>query len=190
MKHITMHIRMSTVGLGIMPLAGGLCNVRGSELNKDATERRVHVLPTELLERIRAYQTASGIPSEVEAVRRLLDSALQMRDSVTDILDRVSVKYKDEMDFRVLARDVLVSHILVQDISISDFTLEFKLKNGARGSIDGFGSMQVARSEGDLLEEYPFTKKARAAPTAPTPALAQPSWESSKGDDLDDEIPF
>ena len=48
---------------------------------KDGTERRVYMLPANLLERLRAYQVSQGIGSEAEAARRLLDTALQMRDT-------------------------------------------------------------------------------------------------------------
>lgn len=39
-------------------------------------QRRVYVLPAELVDRIRAYGHETGCRSEVEAARRLLDDAL------------------------------------------------------------------------------------------------------------------
>ncbi len=81
--------------------------------DKEGMERKVWLLPAELSDRIRVYQTDLGIPSEVEAARRLLDSALQMRDTVDDIAQRLKARHAEEKDLRGLARDVLTSHVLV-----------------------------------------------------------------------------
>ena len=158
--------------------------------NKDATERRVYVLPSELLDRIRAYQSANGIGSEVEAARRLLDAALQMRDTIEIILNKLGADYKVEQDIRVLARNNLVTHPLVETISIGENVLEFKLRNGSRGSITTKGVMQIGDSDGEYMQNYPpYQPKQRVAvPVAAT--TPSPSWEPSKGGDLDDEIPF
>ncbi|CAI3941602.1 unnamed protein product [Commensalibacter communis] len=48
--------------------------------NKVPCERRIHVLPKELLEKIRKYQMDYNISSEVETVRRLLNEALDRRE--------------------------------------------------------------------------------------------------------------
>ncbi len=46
----------------------------------DGTARRkVYVLPNEMVERVRQYTKDKGIPSETEAVRRLLAKALDAR---------------------------------------------------------------------------------------------------------------
>jgi len=165
-------------------------------VSRDATERRVYVLPTELLGRLRAYQTACGIASEVEAARRLLDAALQMRETINNILDKLSVKYGEEQDLRVLAREVLVTHSLVQEITINDNRLEFKMRNGARGQIGENGSLFIAESEESYFRDYVPPKPPGAAPSTPapprpTPRTPMPSWDAPRGGgDLDDEIPF
>jgi hypothetical protein len=87
----------------------GIVRRRGNMADKEATERRVYVLPREQLERIRAYQSNSAIGSEVDAVRPLLDSALQMRDTPQDILRKLKSRFADEKDLRVLARDILAA---------------------------------------------------------------------------------
>ena len=156
---------------------------------KEATERCVYVLPTELRERIRAYQASNGIPSEVEAARRLLDSALQMGDTITDILNKLFIKYTEERDLRVLARDVLVGHALVQEIAIGDFTLEFKLKDGSKGSFNKKGGMSFNQEEGDYMIEHLFPKEDKKTASAPV-QTSRPAWDSDKNVDLEDEIPF
>lgn len=44
-------------------------------------ERRVHVLATELVDRVREYALKRGLRSEVDAVRELLSIALDERDA-------------------------------------------------------------------------------------------------------------
>lgn len=48
--------------------------------SKVPCERRIHVLPKELLGRIRGYQVDNNISSEVETVRRLLNEALDRKE--------------------------------------------------------------------------------------------------------------
>lgn len=148
---------------------------------KDTIERRVYNLPADLLERLRAYQVSQGIPSEVEAARRLLHTALQMRDSVTDILSTVDAKLADEKDLRVLAGDVLSKHILVDRIRFGKGLVVFVMENGDRGMIQESGTLFYANS-GDRDDDWtPYKRKALGS---------SPSWDNDKGGDLDDEIPF
>lgn len=142
--------------------------------DKDGMERRVYVLPADLVDRIKAYQSSQGIGSEVEAVRRLLDSALQMRDTVVDILNTLKSKHSDEKDLRVLARDVLTNHALVTKIIFNDDRVVFQIRAGEYGSIDNKGHI-YSGDELEYLREVPEVT----------------SWNApKKGGDLDDEIPF
>jgi hypothetical protein len=50
---------------------------------QEQTTRRVYILPTELVQRIHEFGYANGHPSEVAAVRALLDSALTARAAVS-----------------------------------------------------------------------------------------------------------
>jgi hypothetical protein len=147
---------------------------------KDTTERRVYNLPADLLERLRAYQVSQGIASEVEAARRLLHIALQMRDSVTDILSTLEAKFADEKDLRVLAGDVLSKHILVDKIQFGKGLVVFVMENGDRGMIQESGTLFYADSD-DRDDDWTSYKR--------KPTGASPSWDAGKGD-LDDEIPF
>jgi len=110
-----------------------IANKKGASRNvaeKEKTERRVYVLPLEQLERIRAYQTAHGIGSEVEAVRRLLDAALQMRDDIYDVLKTLKSRYSADKDLRILVRDILATHTLVQSVRYEEGAVCFYLTNG------------------------------------------------------------
>lgn len=139
--------------------------------DKEGMERKVWLLPTELSDRIKAYQTDQSITSEVEAARRLLDAALQMRDSVYDLLTRLRARYMDEKDLRILARDLLVNHPLISTMSFEEMSVTFELKNGDRGKLNKSG-------ETYWIAAFDNVNDWRKWP------------QPSKGGDLDDEIPF
>lgn len=87
---------------------------------KEKTQRRVYVLPTELVDRILAYQQQTGLASEVEAARRLLDDALKQRDTFLTITNKFIEKRKETKSLRDAARDTLADHPLVMGIQFAD----------------------------------------------------------------------
>ena len=151
---------------------------------KEATERRVYNLPTDLLERLRAYQASQGIVSEIEAVRRLLHNGLQMRETVQDILATLEAKYADEKDLRVLAGEVLSKHILVEKIAFEKGAIVFHMENGTRGRMESGGNLYFAEAN-DRDDDWSSYPRVVYQPRA----KSSPSWDAGKGD-LDDEIPF
>ena len=88
------------------------------------TERRVYLFPAELLARIRAYQAAHGITSEVEAARRLLTYALYARDTPEDLMRQLAAHGGT---LREAAADVLMPHQLVTSIRFIHDRLEFDM---------------------------------------------------------------
>lgn len=155
-----------------------------AETDKESPTRRVYVLPPEQVEQIRAYQARNGISSEVEAVRRLLDIALQMRDTVPDLLKKIKSKFANEKDLRVLARDILATHALVKSISFDENALSFTLFAGDRGRFNATGATYMADSNDnpDDWTRYPDPRQQTHS--------GGPSWDAPKVGDLDDEIPF
>ena len=160
--------------------------------DKDGVERKVWLLPTELSERIKAYQASQGITSEVEAARRLLDSALQLRDTVPDILGKMKHRYAEEKDIRVLARDVLINHTLVTSVNFDDDGVWFQFSDDTMGRFNKRGQAFVGfRNEG-YNGDISWTSYPPPAPPQPVRGSGRdsPSWDAPKGGDLDDEIPF
>jgi hypothetical protein len=152
--------------------------------DKEGVERKVWLLPVELSERIKAFQASQGIASEVEAARRLLDSALQLRDTVPDILRKMADRYVEERDIRVLARDVLINHTLVTSVNFDDEGVWFQFKDDSLGKFDRTGRAFLGSRQGYDVNWHPY-------PKPPPPAKSGgPSWDAPKGGDLDDEIPF
>ncbi len=151
---------------------------------KDGTERRVYNLPANLLLRLRAYQLRQGIASEAEAARRLIDAALQMRDTIDDILQTIKKRYEDERDLRVLASDILAKHALVTGIHFSDGGMWFRLENGDRGMLTHKGKLM----HGDSSQSDDYWNNWDEPQPPKRGASFTPSWEPAG--DLEDEIPF
>lgn len=96
--------------------------------SSDENMRRVYVLPTELVERITAFQNAKGYGSEVEAARRLLDDALRLRDTPDDIVGRFIEKLTKIRDPAEVAKEVLVGHPAISDIGFGDDEVQVWLR--------------------------------------------------------------
>jgi len=157
-----------------------------NETDKESPSRRVYVLLPEQVDEIRAYQARNGISSEVEAVRRLLEIALRLRDTIPDILKKLKARLSNEKDLRVLGRDILSMHPLVKSVHFEEDALIFTFNANDRGKIDSNGRMFMAdasANDWDDWDEYPD-------PRRPAHSGGTPSWDAPKGGDLDDEIPF
>lgn len=131
----------------------------------DTSQRRVYVLPTELVERIVAYQNEMQLQSEVEAARRLLDGALKSRDTSYLIMRRFQERLKGEKILTDIARDVLMGHPLITQITMGESHIVFVLKGGDKVVISDDGTAQIENnmggridfdSEGVDITEIPF----------------------------------
>lgn len=118
--------------------------------DKTETQRRVYVLPTELVDRIVEFQKDKGYPSEVEAVRKLLDEALLHRDTDKTIIDRFKSRLRQLRMPSEVAKDVLVGHPLVKEISFEREAIVF--------DVIGYGKYKI-NSAGEVLEwHYPTSQ--------------------------------
>lgn len=140
--------------------------------DKEKTQRRVYVLPTDLVERIVAYQNDMGLQSEVEAARRLLDEALKRRDDWRTIARRFLERLKDTRVLPDIAKDVLIGHPMVQQVSWSDTNIVFITTTGETVRIERDGTV------------YAENEYQRGLELDPKPL------RGGGGRDLDDEIPF
>ncbi|RWR28841.1 hypothetical protein D2T31_12065 [Sinirhodobacter populi] len=140
--------------------------------------RKVYVLPRELVDRISAFQTDKKLPSEVEAVRRLLDEALKYRDTPELIIERFKERLKTDGMPSSVARDVLVGHPLVTQIKFEERDeISFTIK--AEGDFlitpkgKSFRRDEQYQGYGDQWDPFPPVPKAISKPSS-----------------LDDDIPF
>ena len=117
----------------------------------DKGQRRVYVLPNELVERISEFQKELGLSSEVEAVRRLLDGALKSRDTVERIVSRLAAQYKLVKSVRDAAKEVLIDHPLVTNIRFPENSLEFDLKDGHTVEFHYWGKATIKDDRSEVL---------------------------------------
>ncbi|MDG4908443.1 hypothetical protein P9228_18625 [Mesorhizobium sp. WSM4898] len=111
--------------------------------DKESTQRRVYVLPTELVDRITKFQADMQLPSEVEAARRLLDEALKHRDDAEAITRRFLDRLKETRMMSDIAKDVLVGHPLISSLKINPGSISFGMTTGDQVTVfqDGTASM-------------------------------------------------
>lgn len=140
--------------------------------DKAKTQRRVYVLPTELVDRLVAYQAAMGFQSEVETVRRLLDEALKSRDDWRTITRRVVERLKETRELRDIAGEILIQHPLVTSVNIDPSGVKFQLKTGEAIEVDPQGNVNATDDDGRMIELDPKPRR------------------NDFGRGLDDEIPF
>lgn len=117
--------------------------------DKAGTVRKVFMLPDDLVERIAAYQHKLGIPSEVEAVRRLLDDGLKYRDDWWSLANRFRRHLAESRSLREAARDTLVDHPMITSMGFSNDSLEYTMSTGEQVQALADGSMQVRSKSGD-----------------------------------------
>jgi hypothetical protein len=140
---------------------------------KEKTQRRVYVLPTELVERITAFQTDMGLQSEVEAARKLLDEALKRRDDWRAITRRFQEKLKETRMLTDIAGEVLVGHPLIEGINFAPNSITFKLTTGETVTVNKDGTTNAVDEYNNEVELDP-----------------KPYRKNLGGRELDDEIPF
>lgn len=162
----------------------------------EKTARRVYVLPTDLVERIVAYQNELGLSSEVEAARRLLDEALLSRDDIESIVSRVVLQLKKVRSLREAAREVLASHPLVKKIVYNSNDLEFHMNDGHSAEITERGKATL-KDEQDNIYVFGFNRDIpdwAASVHKPSASFGRSSpmeqRSGSMSDAIDEDIPF
>jgi len=131
--------------------------------DKEKTLRRVYVLPTELVERITAFQSRMGFSSEVEAARRLLDEALKYREDAEQIIASFAKRMKETKILSDIAKDILVGHPKVSQLKFDDSSVTVTLTDGDVIVFNNHGGGYLKRSIGapqkfdeDGILEIPF----------------------------------
>jgi hypothetical protein len=124
-----------------------------------------------------------------------LDYALQMRDTVFNILQTLDARLAEERDLRVLASEILTKHMLVTQVEFDDTSVSFTLRTGQAGKLNADGNV-FYREAGDGSDYWNNYHKVKGKfphekPTGYSRGSGRPppSWEPAGGD-LDDEIPF
>jgi hypothetical protein len=115
--------------------------------------RRVYALPQDLVDRIVEFQREKGYPSEVEAVRRLLDEALKYRDTTDKIVSRFMSRLRSMRITSEVAKDVLVAHPLISTLSFGQDHVSFAMKDRLyEVTIYDSGAVSVAKQGSNPFE--------------------------------------
>lgn len=113
----------------------------------DDAQRKIYVLPKELVDRIAKFQRRHGYPSEVEAVRHLLNKALLFSQTPDELISEVVCCLDDARATENMIRDLLMGHPLVATLTIQKNSCFVTLENG-----DEF---QIGRNEQGLKKKLP-----------------------------------
>lgn len=122
--------------------------------------RRVYVLPAELMDRLSAFQKDRGYGSEVEAVRKLLDDALRMRETPDDVVRRFLERLAVLREPAEVAREIAAGHPAVSDIGFEDDQVQlwFRGRGGLSAKINASGAVQV---HNEATDWHPLPKGKR-----------------------------
>lgn len=100
----------------------------------DDAQRKIYVLPKELADRIVSFQRGHRYPSEVEAVRYLLNKALLFSQTPDELMTDVYFCLKkaagDAKAIEDIVKDLLMGHPLVSILSIQKNGYFITLENG------------------------------------------------------------
>lgn len=111
----------------------------------DDAQRKIYVLPKELIGRIVKFQRKHGYPSEVEAVRYLLNKALLFSQTpdelMTDIWIYSELVAGDAEAIENMVKDLLMGHPLVSILSVQKNGYFITLENGVEYKISKNGGM-------------------------------------------------
>ena len=160
---------------------------KAPSVGNDKTQRRVYVLPNDLVERIIAYQNELGLSSEVEAARRLLDEALLSRDTIVSIVSRVIAQLKAVRSLREAAKEVLAGHPLVTRIKYENNELEFAIADGHRAEVTQFGKATIKDEQDEL---YIFWLENEIPEWASSAHKPKSNKQSPLSRQIDEDIPF
>lgn len=110
---------------------------------KELTLRRVYALPSEMVDRITDFQKEKGFTSEVEAVRRLLEEALQNRDILEDVIHRFLAKLRSLRLASEVAKEVLVGHPLIAGLRFEKRAVTFETRDMWKVTISDNGHIDI-----------------------------------------------
>ena len=90
--------------------------------------RRLYALPTSLVWRIQLFQRDNGLASETEAARRLLEEALPLHDTISDVFYRFDQRLEFHRgDRHEAAKEVLVGHPKITWLKFEGDTISFEM---------------------------------------------------------------
>lgn len=108
-------------------------------------------LPIDLIDRIKYFKETFDGASDDWAVTHLLEHALNIRDDIIRITDRIIQRYTLSGNLRDAAGHVLSYHPMIKSIQFEDSKLRFELLDGSSSEINSEGIAILREPNGDYL---------------------------------------
>lgn len=123
----------------------------------DDAQRKIYVLPKELVERIVNFQKSRRYPSEVEAVRHLLNKGLVFCQTPDELMLEVFSCLINNKSTESIVNGLLVGHPLVASLTIQKNGYFFTLENGDEYKINKNKAVLMKKKpNGDWVAWFPF----------------------------------
>lgn len=123
---------------------------------KDKMQRRVYVLPTDLVERIVEIQKDQGFSSEVDVVRWLLEDAVWRHDTADTILARYRERIISGYSAIDAAKECLIGHPKISNFSIGHGAgISIEIQNYGKFALDMQGRVTKVGEDGSETEYLP-----------------------------------
>jgi len=159
---------------------------------KQAPDRSAleQLFPPQLIWRISRFKDNANLPNNEEAAKRLIKSALDERESTTDILDKLSQMFKSERDLRILSREVIAPHAAVENIQYGKDYVWFSTRNNESGAIDKKGKLYFSADGNAWDYSMDYYQPAAEKKTTKNIKKIDFSWDDPLPPPPDEEIPF
>lgn len=126
--------------------------------NYEENNGRVYFLSKAVTNRLERFQKENNYSSQIQAIEEILNDTLQKKDNGRNILNELHNAFQTEKNLRILAKDILSSHLLVKNIVIEDNKfIEFTLTDGSQGKMLKDGKMLYKHSEKDNYSIYTYS---------------------------------
>lgn len=159
---------------------------------KQAPDRTAleQLFPPQLIWRISRFKDNAGLPSNEEAAKRLVKSALDERESTKDILDKISQLFKTERDLRVISRQVIAPHAAVENIRYGKDYVWFLTRSGESGGVDKKGKLYFSDDGNDWDCNMDYYDSNEGLKSFKKTSAEPDPWDDILPPAPDDEIPW
>lgn len=97
--------------------------------NYEDSEGRLTFLPIDVQMRLDKYQQDNNLKNKKETIFRLLNEALQSKDTIKDIMNYLYKSYEKQKNLKILAEEILLHHVLIKELTLSNDEIRFVCKN-------------------------------------------------------------
>ena len=112
--------------------------------NYENSEGRLTFIPIDVQMRLDKYQHDNNLKNKKETIFKLLNEALQSKDTIKDIMNHLYISYEKQKNLKVLAEEILLHHVLIKELTLSSDEIRFVCKNNlGHGTIKKTGELFI-----------------------------------------------